>query len=97
MIRFRYPISYGPLICHAQPVANFYDEAIPRFSFVCDSREPGYTLPGASEFGVIHRQHLKIINAIKAHNSMDAYMAAKQHIEHIIQTNIENKNSTTGI
>lgn len=51
----------------------------------------------AGEFEIIHQQHTKIINAIKTHNSMDAYMAAKQHIEHVIHTNIENENSVDSI
>jgi GntR family transcriptional regulator, transcriptional repressor for pyruvate dehydrogenase complex len=49
------------------------------------------------EFEIIHQQHTKIINAIKAHDAMNAYMAAKQHIDYVIHTNTENENCVNGI
>lgn len=34
----------------------------------------------------IQQQHIAIMNAIKAHDPMHAYMATKRHIEYVIQT-----------
>jgi GntR family transcriptional repressor for pyruvate dehydrogenase complex len=41
---------------------------------------------GSGEFETIHQQHTLIMNAIKAHDAIGAYMATKRHIEYVIQT-----------
>ena len=37
-------------------------------------------------FDTVQQQHSQIMNAIKAHDPMHAYMATKRHIEYVIQT-----------
>ncbi len=46
-------------------------------------------------FETIHQQHIAIINAIKAHDPMNAHMATKRHIEYVIQTIVDSEERQT--
>ncbi len=55
-------------------------------------KENLFTLYGESqEFKTVQQQHIKIVNAIREQNPMHAYMAAKRHIEYVIDTIIESE------
>lgn len=55
-------------------------------------KENLFRLYGESqEIETIQRQYRRIVNAIKAHDPKNAYMATKQHIEYVIQTVTENE------
>jgi GntR family transcriptional repressor for pyruvate dehydrogenase complex len=61
-------------------------------------KENLFILHGASrQLETIQRQHIKIMDAIRAHDPMQAYMATRRHIEYVIETMLESEKAAADI
>ena len=51
----------------------------------------------SQEFDTIQEHHINILDAIRAHSPMHAYMATKRYIEYVIETIVKSEKSATHI